>query len=302
LQPRSFSYLGSLPGTPTGTTGLPDGYGQPYGAPGLVPSKNGSSNNWTPIPMLNSSNEMTAPQDTSLPGNLANSFTKPAFQVMGAFMDDIQVNFLLEATQMDKFSSIVQAPRIVMENGSVGYIAVQTDIPYVESIDVVVGEEAGGQEPTVEYMGFGTVLAVRASTRDLKYVNMYVVPQLTVRAADADLSISVPIVSAGSVGYSSYVYPGKRTTRVESLVSVPDGGTLLIGGLKQNGEVEIEAGPPVLSKMPVFKRFFSNKATTRDNFTLMVLVKPKIMVREEADPNMIDSLKLEKTSRNEYEF
>jgi general secretion pathway protein D len=109
-------------------------------------------------------------------------------------------------------------------------------------------------------------------------------------------------VSAGSVGYSSYTYPGKRTTRVESLVSVPDGGTLLIGGLKQNGEVEIEAGPPVLSKMPVFKRFFSNKATTRDNFTLMVLVKPKIMVREEADPNMIDSLKLEKTSGNEYEF
>jgi type II secretory pathway component GspD/PulD (secretin) len=299
LQPRQFSYLGGLPATPTGGGGaLPAGYSQPYGAPGLVPVGNGGRNNWTPIPVLNSSNEMTQPQDTALPGNLANSFSKPAFQVAGAFLDDLQVNFLLEATQMDKYSTIVQAPRVVMENGSLGYIAVQTDVPYVESIEVTVGEQAAGQEPTVEYMGFGTVLAVRASTRDLKYVNMYIVPQLTVRAADADLAIEVPIVAPGSVGSSRYTYPGRRTTRVESVVSVPDGGTLLIGGLKQNGEIEIEAGPPVLSKMPVFKRFFSNKATTRDNFTLMVLVKPKIMVREEADPNMIENLKLEKISKS----
>lgn len=297
LQPRQFSYLGALPATPTGAGGaLPPGYAQPYGAPGLVPQPRGSRNNWTPIPMLNSSNEMTAPQDTALPGNLANSFSKPAFQVMGAFLDDLQVNFLLEATQMDRYSTIVQAPRVVMENGSLGYIAVQTDIPYVESIEVTVGEQAAGQEPTVEYMGFGTVLAVRASTRDLKYVNMYVVPQLTVRAADADLAIEVPIVAPGSVGFSRYVYPGRRTTRVETVVSVPDGGTLLIGGLKQNGEIEIEAGPPVLSKLPVLKRFFANKSMTRDNFTLMILVKPKIMVREEADPTMIDTLKIDKIS------
>jgi len=198
---------------------------------------------------------------------------------MGEFLDDLQVNFLLEATQMDRYSSIVQAPRVVMENGSLGYIAVQTDVPYVEEIEVTVGEQAAGQEPQVEYLGFGTVLAVRATTRDLKYVSMYVVPQLTQRAPDADLTISVPIVAPGSVGATTYTYPGKRTTRVETVVSVPDGGTLLIGGLKLNGEIEVEAGPPILSKMPVIKRFFANNAKTRDNFTLMVLLKPKIMVR-----------------------
>lgn len=292
LQPRQFSYLGSLPASPTGTTPIPNGYQQPYGSPGLVPTPTGGTNNWTPIPVLNSSNQIVSPQDTSLPGNLANSFSKPAFQVMGSFLDDLQVNFLLEATQMDKYSSIVQAPRIVMENGSLGYISVQSDIPYVEDIEVTVGEQAAGQEPTVEFMGFGTVLAVQAITRDLKYVNMYVVPQITQRDTSADLILSIPIVAPGSVGSTTYTYPGKKTTRVETVVSVPDGGTLLIGGLKQNGEVEMEAGPPILNKMPVVKRFFANKATTRDNYTLMVLVKPKIIVREETDPDLSSKLNI----------
>ena len=292
VQPREFSYLGALPASPSGTTALPAGYQQPYGSAGLVPQRTGGTNNWTPIPVINSSNEMVSPQDTSLPGNLANSFSKPAFQVMGSFLDDLQVNFLLEATQMDKYSNIVQAPRIVMENGSLGYISVMSDIPYVEDIQVTVGEQAAGQEPTVEFMGFGTVLAVQAVTRDLKYVNMYVVPQITQRDASADLNISVPIVAPGSVGSTNYTYPGKKTTRVETIVSVPDGGTLLIGGLKQSGEVTMEAGPPMLDKMPVVKRFFANNAKTRDNYTLMVLVKPKILVREEIDPDLSNKLNI----------
>jgi type II secretory pathway component GspD/PulD (secretin) len=121
---------------------------------------------------------------------------------------------------------------------------------------------------------------------------MYVVPQITQRDAFSDLKISVPIVAPGSVGATTYTYPGKKTTRVETIVSVPDGGTLLIGGLKQNGEITTEAGPPMLDKMPVLKRFFANNAKTRDNYTLMVLVKPKIMVREEIDPELSNKLNI----------
>ncbi len=296
VQPRTFSQLGALPASPVAGPGtLPPGYTQPYGHWGLIPTGGNSSpksSKFTPIPMLNASNTLVNPEDTSLPGNLAGMAARPAFQIMGAFLDDLQVNFLLEATQMDRYSSIVQAPRVVMQNGTLGYIEVQNDVPYIESIEVTVGEEAAGQEPTVEYMGFGTVLAVRATTRDLRYVNMYIVPQLTVRAPDADLTVNVPIVAPGSVGNSTYVYPGRRTTRVESVVSVPDGGTLLVGGLKMNGEIELEAGPPVLSKMPIIKRFFSNTSKTKDNFTLLILVKPKIMVREELEPGVTTALHL----------
>jgi len=293
VMPRTFSRLAVLPVSPAGVPGqLPVGFVQPYQHHGLIPTGNGGSftaGNMTPIPMLQGSRNLVIPENTGLPGNLAGT-AGSAFQVMGAFLDDLQVNFLLEATQMDRYSSIVQAPRVIMQNGSLGYIAVQTDVPYVEEVEVALGESSGGTEPQVETMGFGTVLAVRASTRDLRYVNLYMVPQVTARAPDADLVYETTVVSQGAVSILSYLYPGRRTTRVETTVSVPDGGTLLLGGLKQAGEIEREAGVPVLSKLPVVRRFFSNKSITKDNFTLLVLIKPKILIREELEPGYLTDM------------
>jgi type II secretory pathway component GspD/PulD (secretin) len=293
VQQRPYTQLGALPASPTaGVIAPPAGWTQPYGHPGLVPTGSSNfmdANTMTPVPFMNGTRSLVTPENTGLPGNLSGS-AGPAFQTMGAFLDDIQVNFLLEATQIDRYSSICQAPKIVMQNGTLGYIAVQTDVPYVEEVEVQLGESSGGTEPQIETMGFGVVLAVRPTTRDLRYVNMYVVPQVTQRAPDADLIYENTVVSEGAVSVLSYMYPGKRTTRVETTVSVPDGGTLLLGGLKQTGEVEREAGVPVLSKTPVLKRFFTNRSLVKDNFTLLVLIKPKIMVREEVEPDYFKSL------------
>jgi len=305
LQPRSFSYLGNIgngyPASPiSGTQDAPSGWGQPYGHQGLVPyggSVGPRNSNMTPVPVVQGSNNMVLPQDTGVGGSLANSFTKPAFQVMGAFLDDLQVNFLLEATQMDKYSNVVQAPRVVIQNGTQGIIQVEQLQPFIQDVRQIIGNNAGGANVQANYMTFGTRLNVRANTTDLRYVNMLVEPRVTAPAPSLNLSISVPTVAGGSttsstnnngisqggVGYTQVVIPGSQVQQVVTQVSVPDSGTVLIGGLKQSGEVEIEAGPPVLNKLPVIKRFFSNKATTKDNFTLLVLVKPKIIIREETE-------------------
>jgi general secretion pathway protein D len=72
---------------------------------------------------------------------------------------------------------------------------------------------------------------------------------------------------------------------LQTTVSVPDGGTLLLGGQKIAGESERERGAPVLSKIPIIDRMFTNRATVRDERTLLVLVKPKIMINEQAERN-----------------
>jgi type II secretory pathway component GspD/PulD (secretin) len=66
---------------------------------------------------------------------------------------------------------------------------------------------------------------------------------------------------------------------------VPDGGTLLIGGQKLSGEVEREMGVPVISKIPVVNRAFTNKGKIRDEQTLLILIKPKIILLEEGEEN-----------------
>ena len=51
-------------------------------------------------------------------------------------------------------------------------------------------------------------------------------------------------------------------TRVQTTVTVPDQGTILLGGQRLVTEQEIESGVPVLSKVPLLNRFFTNRITS----------------------------------------
>ena len=82
----------------------------------------------------------------------------------------------------------------------------------------------------------------------------------------------------------------QETRTIRTTVSVPDGGTVLLGGLKQVGEVEIEAGVPILSKIPILKRAFTNTTKIKDAQTLLILLKAKILIQKEAEEEAFPTL------------
>ncbi len=71
--------------------------------------------------------------------------------------------------------------------------------------------------------------------------------------------------------------PQIDTTTISTQVSVPDGGALLIGGLRRRSEEKKEAGVPVLNKIPWIKRFFTNKSQIDDKHVLVILLRPRII-------------------------
>jgi general secretion pathway protein D len=73
------------------------------------------------------------------------------------------------------------------------------------------------------------------------------------------------------------------TTTLATTVSVPDGGTLLLGGQTLAGEIERESGVPILSKIPFLKRLFTNTGTAKDEQVLLILVKPTIIIQRERE-------------------
>ena len=67
---------------------------------------------------------------------------------------------------------------------------------------------------------------------------------------------------------------------------IPSGSmedTLLIGGQKLASETEVEAGVPILSKIPVLKRAYTSRTTVKDEQTLLILIKPKILIHSEQE-------------------
>ena len=65
---------------------------------------------------------------------------------------------------------------------------------------------------------------------------------------------------------------------IETTVSIPDGGTLVLGGQEVAGELGKDIGAPLLSKLPILNRAFTNRATVRDEDGELILVRPRIRI------------------------
>ncbi len=80
--------------------------------------------------------------------------------------------------------------------------------------------------------------------------------------------------------------PNTTTTTITTTVTVPDGGTVLLGGVKQLNEERTEFGVPVVSKIPLLDRLFRNVGIGRTTNSVMLMVTPRIIILEEEEEKL----------------
>jgi general secretion pathway protein D len=86
-----------------------------------------------------------------------------------------------------------------------------------------------------------------------------------------------------AVGNITVQQPVVQTVTVITTVSVPDGGTVLLGGIKTLKEGRNEAGVPILNQLPYINRLFRNTGIGRETESLMMMVTPRIIIQEEEE-------------------
>jgi general secretion pathway protein D len=250
--------------------------------------------NFSNIQVFQNSVGFTANPQTGVPGTIAggnNQFQSLA--LTGTYLDNFAVSFLLNATQASQTTTLLTAPRVTLFNGQRAYVLVATQRAYVSSLDAVVGNNTALFEPEIDVVSSGVVLDVQATvSADRKYVTLTLRPQLaqllnlfTFEFQQGTTAAATPIngfvTSAAPSGLVQQ--PEIQITEVRTTVSVPDGGTLLLGGQTIAGENEKEAGVPVLSKIPFLKRLFTNRSFAKDEQVLLILVKPTIIIQKEQE-------------------
>ena len=77
--------------------------------------------------------------------------------------------------------------------------------------------------------------------------------------------------------------PVVEQVTVNTTVSVPDGGTVLLGGVKRLREGRNMSGVPILNKIPYVSRLFKNTGVGRETESLMLMVTPRIIIQEEEE-------------------
>ncbi|MCC5831209.1 MAG: hypothetical protein JJU36_17350 [Phycisphaeraceae bacterium] len=228
-----------------------------------------------------------------------------ALDLSAAYLDDVEVTLLLRATQASRTSVNLSAPRITFFNGQQVYITIASRQDYIGNLSPVSG--TAGADTDIDSADSGVSLTVRGTiSADRRFVTLDIFP----RVFDADLSNQQTVqqgvpatgtgtgVIGGEVGEPGVIentvtLPQRDQTELRTTVSVPDRGTLLLGGQRLVREIEVESGVPILSKIPILNRLFSNKTTVKDEQTLLILVKPTIIIMDELEdlnfPGLLDN-------------
>lgn len=227
-----------------------------------------------------------------------------------AILSDIEAFFLIEAIQGDQRTNVMQAPKVTLFNGQFATINDTQNRPFVTSVIPVVGDFAVAQQPVIMVLAEGTQLSVQAVvSSDRRFVRLTMLPMFsqigdvntftfegrrsstTGSTTETDPNDNTTEVTNRNdelfTEGTTVQLPNFATTSVSTTVSVPDGGTVLMGGIKRLAEGRTERGMPILSKLPYVNRLFKNVGTGRETQTLMMMVTPRIIIQEEEEEKVL---------------
>ena len=235
-----------------------------------------------------------------------------------AILSDIEVFFLIQAAKGDTRTNITQAPTVTMFNGQSASVTDGASRPFVTSVVPVVGDFAVAHQPIITILPDGTNLNVTAVVSDdRRFVRLQLVPFFT-QVTDVDTftfdgsttteqsstSVLDNLLEAVDGGSRSEEDETQRTTTqgitvqlpvlaqtsVNTVVSVPDGGTVLMGGIKRMNESRTERGVPFLSNVPYVNRLFKNVGIGHETQNLMMMVTPRIIIQEEIEEDQVGKI------------
>jgi type II secretory pathway component GspD/PulD (secretin) len=217
-----------------------------------------------------------------------------------AFLSDIQLFLFMEALQGDTRANVMQAPKITCYNGQSASVNVSDTQNFLTSVSVVGLQ--GGQfafQPQLTPVPNTVQLSVQpviTSDRRFVRINMNPTMQTLTPGPVPVVPVVVPIFqniegtppAAGGVGqpvvFTQYVQtPRTSQIFVQTTVQVPDGGTVVMGGLKRLAEARTEYGPPVISKIPYINRLFKNVGYGRETESLLIMVSVRILILSEEE-------------------
>jgi type II secretory pathway component GspD/PulD (secretin)/tetratricopeptide (TPR) repeat protein len=254
------------------------------------------------IPLTNSSFNFAIPPFGGFPGTLG---ADGGLSLGLAFLSDIQVFMFMEAAQGDQRTNLMQAPKLTLFNGQTAMINVADFQFLLTSIQPINVGSLLFFAPINTPIPLGIGMTVNAVvSADRRFVRLTLVPTITSIAPNIGLfPIQTPIQSVFDVGANGGTVSGQvqnvfqtflqqpnlTAITVMTTVSVPDGGTVVLGGVKTLVEARNEFGPPILSQIPYLSRLFRNTSYGRETRTLMIMVTPRIIINEEEEEQQVGS-------------
>jgi Flp pilus assembly secretin CpaC len=201
-----------------------------------------------------------------------------AFQL--AFVDNPEINAIVRAVRKRERATLLTAPRVTVHNTQRGHVSVLNEIAYIADFEPATAAGVAVAQPQVAVIRDGIVLDVRPTiSADRRYVTLELRPTL------ATLLRPIPTFQT-SLGVGPPVAiqtPEMTLQRVRTTVTVPDGGSFVIGGLREMVEEQMESGIPIVSDLPLIGWLFKRQGKSVVRQDILIIVTARIIDLEEEE-------------------
>ena len=199
-----------------------------------------------------------------------------------AFLDDTEVEVVLRAVSKQERSEQIDAPRLLVYNNVRAHMMYLRQIAYIRDFEVEIAQAAAVANPVIGTAYDGVVLDVRPVVdSDLKFITMDIRPTVMT------LSLPIPTFTTTlGVGQPiSIQLPETTRQTVNTTLTMPDGGTVMLGGMRLVERQNQRSSVPLLGSLPGLSWLFSRNGTSIQNRKIIILVRAKIVLMEEMEPN-----------------
>lgn len=213
-------------------------------------------------------NELNGTATASTLGSLGALGTAGPFYSLAGQDLSITLSALAKAGKTE----ILSRPSILARNNQPATISLGQQVPLITNTRF---DTFGNQINSVSYQSVGINLTVTPFITSDNLVEMVVQPETSELA---DRSQWVPISSGATNANSVAVAaPVINSRSADTVVVVPDGQTVVIGGLMQTKKLESTSKVPILGDIPLLGLLFRHKVKNNGKTELMIFMTPHIV-------------------------
>jgi general secretion pathway protein D len=203
--------------------------------------------------------------------------------IQATWLEPFQINVIIRAVQERAEVRQLTAPIVTAHNGQRVYVSVITQRAYIADYNLVSGG-TGFQiievaDPEVQTFQEGVILDVDpVISHDKKYVTLDVRPTLATLINGVISTIRISLGSFTNVAFQVPIgVPEIALQQSFTSVTVPNGGTVLLGGFKSLDEAKYKSYVPIVGQIPIIENLFRRKATLSEKRSLVILLSVRIV-------------------------
>jgi general secretion pathway protein D len=167
-------------------------------------------------------------------------------------------NVVIRALQSNSRARLISAPQLLVNDNGKGKLQSVSQEPFAEILDTSTTQSRTGLGGLAQA---GTTISVEPHISESDYMQ---------------LSYSIELSNFTGTGSAGLPPPSQKNS-IDSTVTVPDGNTIVVGGLRVKNFRESKDTIPFIGNIPVVDLLFGTRTKVKEDVTLFVFIRPVIL-------------------------